>query len=110
MAQPVWILSVDLQTKSATFVTGMGDAAKAARGSFNDIKSGAGEMGAAVGGHMTEARNGVMLLGEEFGIYLPRGLTTFIASLGPVGAAMSAAFPFLAIAVGATLLLGQLYT
>jgi hypothetical protein len=57
---------------------------------------------------MMEARHGVMLLGEEFGIHLPRALTSFIASIGPVGAAMEAAFPFLAILVGATLLLEHL--
>src|SRR5208282_3879034 len=57
---------------------------------------------------MMEARHGVMLLGEEFGIHLPRALTTFIASLGPVGAAMEAAFPYLAILVGITLLVGHL--
>jgi hypothetical protein len=49
-----------------------------------------------------------MLLGEEFGVHLPRGITTFLASLGPVAAAMEAAFPFLAIAVGATLLIEHL--
>jgi hypothetical protein len=49
-----------------------------------------------------------MLLGEEFGIHLPRALTSFIASIGPIGAAMEAAFPFLAIAVGATLLIEHL--
>jgi hypothetical protein len=86
----------------------MADAAKAARGSFRDIKSGASEMGGNVSYSMTEARHGVMLLGEEFGLHLPRGLTTFIASLGPVGGAMEAAFPFIAIAVGATLLLEHL--
>lgn len=104
MAAPVWVLSVDLQTKTATFQSGMADAAKAARGSFNDIKTGSGEMGREVGTNMSEARHGVMLLGEEFGVKLPRALTTFIASLGPIGAAMEAAFPFLAIIVGATLL------
>lgn len=108
MAQPVWVLSVDLQTKTATFQTGMADAAKAARGSFNDIKSGADEMGRATSGSMMEARHGVMLLGEEFGVHLPRALTSFIASIGPIGAAMEAAFPFLAIIVGATLLLEHL--
>src|SRR5580698_6774352 len=108
MAQPVWVLSVDLQTKTATFQSGMADAAKSARGAFAEIKSGAGQMGGAVGGSMMEARHGVMLLGEEFGIHLPRSLTMFIASIGPVGAAMEAAFPFLAIAVGATLLIEAL--
>jgi hypothetical protein len=108
MAQPVWVLSVDLQTKTATFQSGLADAARAARGSFNDIKTGSGEMGREVGGNMMEARHGVMLLGEEFGVHLPRALTTFIASIGPIGAAFEAAFPFLAIAVGATLLIEHL--
>src|ERR1700679_2445983 len=108
MPAPVWVLSVDLQTKTATFQSGMADAARSARGAFTEIKSGSGEMGGAVSGNMMEARHGVMLLGEEFGVHLPRALTTFIASIGPIGAAMEAAFPFLAIAVGATLLLEHL--
>jgi hypothetical protein len=108
MAQPVWTLSVDLQTKTATFTSGLADAAKSARGSFNEIKDGARTMGAETGYSVTEARHSVMLLGEEFGVHLPRALTSFIASLGPIGAAMEAAFPFLAIAVGATLLLEHL--
>ncbi len=106
--QPVWVLSVDLQTKTATFQTGLSDAARAARGAFTDIKGGSNEMGRSVGGNMMEARHGVMLLGEEFGVHLPRALTSFIASIGPIGAAMEAAFPFLAIAVGATLLIEHL--
>lgn len=106
--QPVWVLSVDLQTKTATFQSGLSDAAKSARGAFTQIKGGAGEMGREVSGNMMEARHGVILLGEEFGIHLPRGVTSFLASIGPVGAAMEAAFPFLAIAVGATILIEKL--
>ena len=102
------LFSVDLQTKTATFQSGMSDAAKAARGSFNDIKQGAREMGAETGYSMGEARHSVQLLSEEFGLHLPRGVTSFLASLGPVGAAMEAAFPFLAIAVGATFLIEKL--
>jgi len=108
MAQPVWILSVDLQTKTATFQSGLSDAAKGARSAFTDIKSGSGEMGRAVSGNMGEARHSVMMLGEEFGVHIPRALTSFIASIGPIGAALEAAFPFLAIAVGATLLIEHL--
>jgi hypothetical protein len=108
MAQPVWVLSVDLQAKTATFQSGMAEAAKSARGAFTEIKSGSGEAGEAVGRSMGSARQGVMLLGEEFGVHLPRGLTMFISSLGPVGAAMEAAFPFIAILLGATLLLEHL--
>jgi hypothetical protein len=106
--QPVWVLSVDLQTKTATFQSGLSDAAKSARGAFTQIKSGAGDMSRDVSTNMSEARHGVMLLGEEFGVHLPRALTSFIAGIGPVGAAMEAAFPFLAIAVGATLLIEHL--
>ena len=99
---------MDLQTKTATFQSGLSDAAKSARGAFSQIKEGSGDMGRAVSGNMMEARHGVILLGEEFGIHLPRGVTTFLASIGPVGAAMEAAFPFLAIAVGATILIEHL--
>ena len=106
--QPVWVLSVDLQTKTATFQSGLSDAAKSARGAFSQIKQGSGEMGREVSGNMMEARHGVILLGEEFGVHLPRGVTSFLASIGPVGAAMEAAFPFLAIAVGATILIEHL--
>jgi hypothetical protein len=108
MAQPVWVLSVDLQTKTATFQSGMADAARSARGAFTEIKDGAGKMGEATGYSMMEARHGVMMLGEEFGIKLPRALSGFIASIGPIGEAMEAAFPFLAIAMGATLLIEHL--
>jgi uncharacterized protein Yka (UPF0111/DUF47 family) len=108
MSQPVWVLSVDLQTKTATFQSGLADAAKSARGAFSEIKEGAGGMGKEVGYSMFEARHGVMLLGEEFGVHLPRALSSFIASIGPIGSAMEAAFPFLAIAVGATLLIEHL--
>jgi hypothetical protein len=108
MAAPVWQLNVDLTTRTATFTSGFAEAAKAARGSFNDIKGGAAEMGGSVNYSMMGARHGVMLLGEEFGVHLSRALTTFIASIGPVGAAMEAAFPFLAVIVGATLLLQHL--
>jgi hypothetical protein len=108
MSNQVWSLSVDLQTKTATFSTGLADAARNARGSFADIKDGADDMARSTSGSMMESRHGVMLLGEEFGVHLPRALTSFIASIGPVGAAMAEAFPFLAIIVGATLLLEHL--
>ena len=108
MAQPVWVLSVDLQTKTATFQTGMADAARSARESFKDIQGGAGEMGRETNYSMMEARHGVMMLGEEFNIRLPRAVSSFIASIGPIGAAMNAAFPFLAIIALAGILIEKL--
>jgi hypothetical protein len=110
MAQPVWVLSVDLTTKTAGFQTGMADAAKTARGAFSEISGGAGKMAGEVGGHMRESREGVMLLGEQFGVHLPRALSTFVAELGPIGAAMEAAFPFLAIAALAGILIEHLHS
>jgi hypothetical protein len=97
-----------LETKSAAFVSGLGEAAKAARGSFSDIKGGAREMGGEVGGSMTEARHSVMIMAELFGSHMPRALASFIAGLGPMGAALEAAFPFMAVALGASLLLEKL--
>lgn len=86
----------------------MADAAKSARGAFTDIKSGADEMSAATGYSMTEARHSVTMLADEFGIHLPRALSTFIAGLGPIGPALEAAFPFVAVGLAATLLIEHL--
>lgn len=108
MANPVWVLSVDLQTKTATFQSGMADAAKSARGAFSDIKTGGGEMARDTSVNMMEARHGVMLLGEQFGIHLPRAVSTFVASIGPIGSAMQAAFPFLALITLAVLFVEHL--
>jgi hypothetical protein len=104
----VWSLDVNLATKTATFTSGLSDAARNARGSFADIKDGAADMARSTSGSMMESRHGVQLVAEEFGVHLPRALTSFIASIGPVGEAMAAAFPFLALIVGATLLLEHL--
>jgi hypothetical protein len=72
MAAPVWVLSVDLQAKTATFQSGMAEAAKSARTAFSDVRSGSGEMSIDVGRSMTESREGVILLGEAFGVHPPR--------------------------------------
>ncbi len=101
MAAPVWVLSVDLQAKTATFQSGMAEAAKSARGSFTDIKTGSSEMGGHVNTNMFAARHSVMALSEAFGGQLPRAITAFIAHIGPLGALLEAAFPFAAIGLGA---------
>lgn len=44
MAAPVWLLTVDLQTKTASFTTGLADAARNARGAFSSIGDGAENM------------------------------------------------------------------
>lgn len=105
MAQPVWVLSVDLQTKTATFQSGMADAAKSARGAFTEIKSGSGEMAGHVGTNMFASRHAIMAVSEAFGVQVPRAITALLAHIGPLGAALEAAFPFAAIALGAVLLI-----
>lgn len=109
MAQPVWKLSVDVEARTATFQSGLSDAAKTARGAFNDIKTGASSMGHDVGTNMFAARHSCMILAEEFGGHLPRALTAFVAELGPMGTILTEAFPFLAIVLGATLLIEHLH-
>jgi hypothetical protein len=108
MAAPVWKLTVDLETKTATFTTGLADAAKSARGAFGDIKDGAAKAGRETSFSMMEARHSVMLTAEEFGVHIPRALAGFIASLGPVGPALEEAFPFLAVIALGTMLIEHL--
>lgn len=86
----------------------MADAAKAARGSFNDIKTSAGEMGAGVRYSMRESRESVMAVSEMFGVHLPASITRTIAGLETLGPALAAALPFAAIAVGAALFIEHL--
>ncbi len=105
MAQPVWVLSVDLQTKTATFQSGMADAAKSARTSFSDIKSGAGEMAGHVSTNMFASRHAIMAVSEAFGDTMPRAISALLVHIGPLGAALEAAFPYAAIGLAVVLIL-----
>ena len=86
----------------------MSEAAKSARGSFNEIKSGSSEMGGHVSTNMFASRHAVMAVSEAFGSTMPRAITALIVHIGPLGAALEAAFPFAAIALAAVLLLEHL--
>ena len=105
MSQPVWVLSVDLQTKTATFQSGLADAAKSARGAFQDIKSGSQEMGGHVSSNMFASRHAIMAVSEAFGDTMPRAITALLVHIGPLSAALEAAFPYAAIALAAVLLI-----
>ena len=65
-------------------------------------------MGGHVSTNMFAARHSVMALSEAFGGQLPRVITAFISHIGPLGAALEAAFPFAAVALGAVLLIEHL--
>ena len=62
MAQPVWVLSVDLQTKTATFQSGMAEAARSAHTAFKDIGGGAGVMADGVGKRSLDVRHSLGLV------------------------------------------------
>jgi hypothetical protein len=94
-------LTVNLEANTAKFSGDLGKASNDAKKFGHDAEDAGGKAEYSMG----EARHGVMLLGEEFGIRMPRAVSGFIASIGPVGAAMEAAFPFLAIVAGATILI-----
>jgi hypothetical protein len=102
MSVLVGTLAVDVVNGRATFTL---DDAKSELDSFGKkVQDTQGQVDYSMG----EARHSVMMLGEEFGVHLPRGVTSFIASIGPLGAVLEAAFPFLAIILGATLLIEHL--
>lgn len=84
-------LTVDLVARTASFEGPLGKAAETGKRSAKDIQDSFNKM------DMGEARGGIMVLGEEIGIHLPRHVQAFIATLPGVGAAMSAAFPVLAV-------------
>jgi len=86
----------------------MADAAKSARGAFTEIKSGATEMGGHVSTNMFASRHAIMAVSEAFGDTMPRAITALIVHIGPLGAALEAAFPFAAIALGAVLVIEHL--
>ncbi len=72
---------------------GFGEAGDAADEAADEIES-AGERSTK---SLHEARGEAMLLGEAFGVHLPRHVSTFIAELPGVGEALSAAFSATAI-------------
>jgi hypothetical protein len=86
----------------------MADAAKSARGAFTDIKAGATEMSGHIGSNMFASRHAIMAVSEAFGDTMPRAITAFLVHIGPLGAALEAAFPFAAIGLAAVLLIEHL--
>ncbi len=94
MAGEVGNLTVNLGLNAAGFSGGITEAGKAARKAGQDIKAGMEEGKYS----MMEARHSIMMLGEEFGVHIPRGIQMMLSSLAPVGGLMAAAFPVIAIA------------
>lgn len=108
MAAPVWVLSVDLQTKTATFQSGMADAAKSARSAFTDIKSGAGDMADATGNSFGSVRNKIGLLDNSIRGNHAAAMADLIHMFSQTTVVMNA-LPLLATAGGFILLGGVIF-
>lgn len=103
MANPVWLLSVDLQTKTSTFQSGMAEAAKSARGAFNDIKASAKEGGEGVEKSAINAQQALGVLTNSLRGDVENALADIVREMSHTGVVM-AALPF-AAAAGAAMLL-----
>ena len=77
------------------------------KGELDSLKGKTAETGAAMDHSMTDSREGVMLLGEEVGVHMPRALSMFVSKLPGVGAAMEMAFPIIGI-VAVIAIIGKL--
>lgn len=103
MAAPVWVLSVDLQTKTATFQSGMAEAAKSARGAFNDIKASAKEGTEGIARGAINAQQALGVLTNSLRGDVENALADIVREMSHTGVVM-AALPF-AAAAGAAMLL-----
>lgn len=108
MAQPVWVLSVDLQTRTATFQTGMAEAARSARSAFGEIGAGAGEMAGAVGKHSVDVRHSLGLVDNVLRGDHMRAFVDLIRIYSQSAIVMGA-LPFAAVAGGLALIGGVAY-
>lgn len=86
-------LTIALDVNAAGYTSGMSNAARVAQKTSGDISNSF----TSTNYSMMEARHGVMLLGEEFGIHMPRAVSTMLAAIAPVGNVMAAAFPILGV-------------
>lgn len=105
MAQPVWVLSVDLQTKTATFQSGMADAAKSARSAFTSISSDSAQMAGDMSKHTTDVYHSLGLLDNTLRGDHRRAFVDLIRMYQDSAVVMGA-LPFAATAGGILLVAG----
>ena len=105
MAAPVWVLSIDLQAKTAVFTSGLAAAAKSARGSFNDIKDSSNEMGRGVGQSAGNVRAALGLLDNTIRGAHGAAMADLIREFSDTKIVM-AALPFLPVTGGLLFLAG----
>jgi hypothetical protein len=108
MAAPVWVLSVDLQARTATFSSGLAEAARNARGAFGDIGSASGEMAGAIGKHSVDVRHSLGLVDNVLRGDHMRAFVDLIRIYSQSAIVMGA-LPFAAVAGGIALIGGVAY-
>lgn len=86
-------LLIELGLNNASFHDNLNKSKASLDGFSNAVK----KSGEGTKYSMMEARHSVMMLGEEFGVRMPRAVSTMIASMGPVGSIMAEAFPILGV-------------
>lgn len=105
MAAPVWLLTVDLQTKTASFTTGLADAARQARGAFNEIGDGAERMGVRAGHGFGSMRANIGLIDNTIRGAHAQAMADLIRMMSQ-SAIVMAALPIAATVAGFALLGG----
>jgi hypothetical protein len=105
MAPPVWVLSVDLQTKTATFQSGMAEAAKTARYTFGSIGTDARNSGKEVSAGTIETRSALGLLDSAIRGEHSMAMSDFVRMFEKSSIVMSL-IPFAAVA-GGLIVLGE---
>jgi hypothetical protein len=105
MAQPVWVLSVDLQARTATFQSGLASAARSARSSFQEIRDSSHEMGTTVVASHSNIRASIGLLDNTIRGAHGAAMADLLRMFAQTSAGM-AALPFLPVIGLIALLVG----
>jgi hypothetical protein len=103
-------MNADFQKMQAQFestVAGMRAEAEQLQARVAELEAQLANVGKRGISSATEARHAMRGLGEEIGIHMPRFVSTFLSSLGPVATVAAAAFTPIAI-VGMIQVLGQI--
>ena len=96
----VGALIIKLQAETAQFREDMGKV----KSDLDGLKGKAGEAGAAMDYSMLEARGSVVLLGDQFGVHMPREISRMIATIPGVGLALESLLPIMGVVFGAEMI------
>ncbi len=96
----VGTLTVDLLANTATFTADLGKAGN----SLDELGKKAAHAGDGIDVSMRAARGSLMLIGDEFGVHLPREIRTMIAEIPGIGLALEAILPIMGVVFAAKMI------